>query len=108
MSSKRLWHHGHRPDRWISATWRSRRICGKLTGEVFFGALLLRAKEGKGQGNEGDMVMPAEPASALKVIEAEFLLEFAIILLDGQRPLAWRTALRRDGVGWPSGRPSSQ
>ena len=50
--------------------------------QKFFCAGLLRAQERKGHADHRDVVMPAEPMPALKVIQAQFLLEFAIILFD--------------------------
>ena len=43
---------------------------------------LLLAQEGERGGDQGDVVMPALPAAALEVIQAQFVFEFAVVLLD--------------------------
>ena len=82
----------------MSAACRSRRIIGKLTGEVFFKAQLLGAKESEGQSYECDVMMPARPAAALEVIETKLLFEFAIVLFDW--PAASCGANRRKCSTW--------
>jgi len=62
--------------------WSIWRIIGRLTPEVFFRASLLAAEETEGQGDEGDVVVPSQPAPALEVIEAEFVFKFAVVLFD--------------------------
>ena len=66
----------------ITAAWSRRRIIGRLTAEVFFRARLFAAQEAKGQRDECDVMVPAEPAAAFEVIETELVFEFAIILFD--------------------------
>src|ERR1035437_5853857 len=49
--------------------------------EISFLTGLFAAQETEGERDERDMMMPAEPAAAFEVIEAEFGFEFAAGLL---------------------------
>lgn len=53
---------------------------------VFFGARLFAAQEAEGERDERDMMMPAKPAAAFKMIETEFVFKFAVILFDLPAP----------------------
>jgi hypothetical protein len=55
---------------------------GRLTPEVFFRASLFAAQETEGERDQGDVMVPAEPAAAFKVVKSELLFEFAVILFD--------------------------
>jgi len=46
------------------------------------GARLLRAKEGISQRDQGNVVMPAQPMTALEVVQPELLFQLAVIHLD--------------------------
>src|SRR5215469_11578756 len=49
---------------------------------VFFKACLLGAEEGIGDGDQADMMMPAQPLAAFVVVQTEFFFQFAIVLFD--------------------------
>jgi hypothetical protein len=62
----------------LGVVWES----SETSRQKFFCAALLHAQERKGHADHRDVLMPAEPMPALKVIQAQFLLEFEIILFD--------------------------
>src|SRR5262249_6622228 len=59
-----------------------RRTWGKVTPVVFFEASLLGPQKGISQGDQRDMVVPTQPMATFKMIQAEFLFQFAIVQLD--------------------------
>src|SRR5260370_12715924 len=62
----------------------SRRMVGSGDGdpEVFFRTQTLKGEEGEGHHREGDVVVPALPASPFVVVEPEFVFELLVALLD--------------------------
>src|ERR1700739_1843851 len=49
---------------------------------VFFKARLLGAEESIGDGDQADMMMPAQPLAAFVMVQPEFFFQFAIVLFD--------------------------
>ena len=69
----------------MSAVCRSRRTCGSVGGgRLFLGAAaqagLLLTQEDERGGEQREVVMQALPGATLKVVQAEFLLGFAVVL----------------------------
>ena len=67
----------------MGAAWSERRTCGSVgDGRLFLRAAaqpgLCLAQEDEGGGDQSEMVVAALPASALEVVEAECVLEFAV------------------------------
>ena len=54
---------------------------GKVTPEVFFQACLFRAKERIGETDPSNVMVPAQPLTALVMIQSQFLFQFAVIQL---------------------------
>ena len=75
-------HHGHRPAIRMRLAWSNCRIIGEVIPEVFFRAGLFATQEAEGEGNQGKVMMPADPAPALEVVEPKFVFELAVVLLD--------------------------
>ena len=77
-----MWHQGQKPPSLIRIRCNLLRTWGKVAPEVFFEPYLLQAKEGVSQGDQGDVVMPAQPVTAFEVVQPEFLLQLAVVHLD--------------------------
>src|ERR1700739_4231010 len=54
----------------------------QVAPEFFFKARLLGAEKGIGDGDQADMMMPAQPLAAFIMVQAEFFLQFTIVLFD--------------------------
>lgn len=57
-------------------------MAGSVTPAVFLSAPHLEHQKGVRHGGEGDMMVPARPRAPFEVIDAEFVLQFAIVLLN--------------------------
>src|SRR5215472_18184782 len=77
-----MWHQGQNPLSLIRSRCSPLLTCGKVAPEVFFKPRLLRAKESVRQGDQGYMVMPAQPMTALKLIQPQFVFQLAVVHLD--------------------------
>lgn len=74
---------------------------------VFFsGPQRFKYQKGVGHRCERDMVMPARPRAPFKVIEPEFVLEFAIVLFDAPAPFRQTDeATQAERFVWHAGQP---
>src|SRR6516165_3466836 len=54
----------------------------EVAPEFFFKARLLGAEKGIGNGDQADVMMPAQPLAAFIMVQPEFFLQFAIVLFD--------------------------
>ena len=79
-----VWHQAQRPLSLMRRARRCFRTRGKLqvAAEVFFKARLFRAEEGVGDGDQADVMMPAQPVAAFVMAQTEFFFQFAIVLFD--------------------------
>src|SRR5215472_16763395 len=68
----------------MSSASRCLRTWGRLqvAPAVFFKARLLGTEEGIGNGDQADMMMPAQPLAAFVMVQAEFFFQFAIVLFN--------------------------
>ena len=49
---------------------------------VFFKACLLGAQEGIGDGDQADMMVPAQPLAAFVMVQPQFCFPFTIVLFN--------------------------
>jgi hypothetical protein len=70
----------------------------------FFKARLLGAQEGIGDGDQADVMMPAQPLAAFVMVQPEFFFQFAIVLFDSPTRVGecQTTADEMDAAGCPS------
>ena len=54
----------------------------QLAPAVFFKARLLGAEEGIGDGDQADVMLPAQPLAAFVMVQPEFFFQFAIVLFN--------------------------
>ena len=69
----------------MRAAWSERRTCGRVgSGRLFLCAAaqagLFLTQEHERGGDQGNVVVEALPASSLEVVQAQFVLEFTVVL----------------------------
>ena len=81
----------------------------RRTGSVLpLGFWVLQAELGEeelGGCGEGDVAVPADPGAAFEVVQAEGLLQFAVVVLDAPAALGEADELGQWGVGGQVGQP---
>ena len=77
-------HQAQRPLSRMSRASSCLRTWGRLqlAPVVFFKARLLGTEEGIGDGDQADVMMPTQPLAPFVMVQAEFFLQFAIILFN--------------------------
>ena len=58
-----------------------------------------------GCGDEGGVVVPAEPGAAFEVVETEDVFEFSVVVFDTPANLAQADEFGDGGVGGQGGQP---
>ena len=77
-------HQAQRPLSLMSRASRCLRTWGRLqvAPGFFFKARLLGAEKGIGDGDQADVMMPAQPLAAFVMVQAKFFFQFAMVLFD--------------------------
>src|ERR1700739_5028063 len=59
----------------------------QVAPEFFCKARVLGAEKGVGNGDQTDVMLPAQPLAAFIMVQAEFFFQFAIVLFDAPADL---------------------
>ena len=65
-----------------SSRWISRRVLGRVQPEVFFAAERFECQEAVGEHDQCHVMIPTDPTATFIVIQAKFLLQLLVVLLD--------------------------